>query len=36
MNNWWSNLEEGGTWEDLNEDGETKNTLSFKETGLRT
>jgi hypothetical protein len=35
---WFSstNLEDGGIWEDRDEDGETKNTLSFKGTDLMT
>jgi hypothetical protein len=31
-----ANLADGGIWEDRDEDGETKNTLSFKGTGLKT
>jgi hypothetical protein len=31
-----TNLEDGGIWEDQDEDAETKNTLSFKRTGLKT
>jgi hypothetical protein len=31
-----TNLGDGGIWEDQDEDGETKNTLSFKGTGLKT
>jgi hypothetical protein len=31
-----TNLGDGGVWEDQEEDGETKNSLSFKGTGLRT
>jgi len=36
--NWLSstNLREGGILEDLDEDGETKNTFSIKGTGLKT
>jgi hypothetical protein len=30
-----TNRGDGGIWEDLDEDGETKNTLSFKGTGLK-
>jgi hypothetical protein len=31
-----TNLGDSGIWEDQDEDGETKNTLSFKGTGLKT
>jgi hypothetical protein len=31
-----TNLGDGEIWEDRDEDGETKNTLSFKGTGLKT
>jgi hypothetical protein len=31
-----TNLGDGGTWENLDEDGETKNTLSLKGTGPKT
>jgi hypothetical protein len=31
-----TNLGDGGVGEDEDEDGETKKTLSFKETGLKT
>jgi hypothetical protein len=31
-----TNLGDGGIWEGLDEDGEIKNTLSFKGTGLKT
>jgi hypothetical protein len=35
---WFSstNLGDGGIWEDQDEDGQTKNILSFKETDLKT
>jgi hypothetical protein len=31
-----TNLGDGGIWEDGEEDGKTRNTLSFKGTGLKT
>jgi hypothetical protein len=31
-----TNLGDGRIWEDLDEDGETNNALSFKGTGLKT